>query len=161
MTGSDHPGLRLETAQSWKPDMIVKIRRRERERCFIWVCLTHHVSVILDPGRCHTGGSRSGSNKSWNTSQTKNIVLSKPINRLFSPTFHSTTQSLNLSLKASETLLHKQLLKAELGKVIWSFCLFKRSEIHTTMDKLIQNVPLMHLCLGAFAHWWKNDFNTR
>ena len=35
----------------------------------------------------------------------KNIGLSKPIDRLVSPTFHSSIQSLHLSLKAPETLL--------------------------------------------------------
>ena len=62
--------------------------------------------------------------------------------------------------KLSETLLQAA-VKSWAGKGNLIFCLFKRSEIHTTMDKLIQNVLLMQVCLSALlidarmilTHW--------
>ena len=54
-----------------------------------------------------------------------------------------------IPLKLSKTLLQAAAVKSWAGKGNLIFCLFKRSEIHTTLDKLIQNVPLMQVCLSA------------
>ena len=112
---------------------------------------------------CHTGRHQDQGQTKLDIFQHKLKILAF-LNRysLFWTTFHS-NQSLPLRLslwKHSETLLQAA-VKSWAGKGNLIFCLFKRSEIHTTMDKLIQNVPLMQVCLSALlidarmilTHW--------